>query len=479
MLDPAGQPGRHAVVIGAGIAGLIVARVLTDHVERVTVIERDRASPEGDARRGAPQGRHVHVLLTGGSRVIERLFPGMDEELAAAGAPGGDCGLCSIVHFPACRMPRRRLGFDLRLASRTLRERLLRRRLDRDARITFREGALVKGLLGDGQRVSGARVRSRDGGEEALRADLVVVACGRDAPVTAWLEELGHRAPREEVVDAHLSYASRWYRPRSVDTRDWHFAMDMPSSPRHRRGGAAVRYEGGRWLLTLEGIAGDRAPSGDAEFVAWARSLRVPEIHALIQDAEPISSIHGFARTENRRRHFEEMASFPDGLAVLGDAVAAFNPIYGQGMSVAALGAQELDACLREQRARLGAPGLDGLSRRFQRRLARVTEMPWQFATGEDFRWPETTGGRPGAIQRFMNAYSDQVMQLVEDDAEAARTLMRVLHFIEPPRALFRPSIAGHVLARAARPALASARHSASAAAARLFTLAERRGGIR
>lgn len=476
MFDAFGHPGRHAVVIGAGIAGLIVARVLTDHVERVTVIERDRPSPEGDARRGAPQGRHVHLLSTGGSRVIERLFPGMDEELAAAGAPGGDCGLCSIVHFPACRMPRRRLGFDLRLASRTLRERLLRRRLDRDARVTFREGALVTGLLGGGQRVNGVRMRSSGGSEEALSADLVVVACGRDAPVTAWLEELGHRAPREEVVDAHLSYASRWYRTRSEDTRGWHFAVDMPSAPHHRRGGAAVRHEGGRWLVTLSGIAGDRAPSGDADFVAWARSLRVAEIHELIQDAEPISPVHGFARTENRRRHFEEMASIPDGLVVLGDAVAAFNPIYGQGMSVAALGAQELGACLREQR---GRPGLDGLSLRFQRRLARVTEMPWQFATGEDFRWPETSGERPGAIQRFVRAYSDLVMQLVEDDAEAARTLMRVLHFIEPPTSLFRPSIAGHVLARAARPALASARHSASAAAARFFTLAERRGGSR
>ncbi|WP_437756392.1 FAD-dependent oxidoreductase [Sorangium sp. So ce1389] len=457
MIDTVGLAGRHAVVIGAGIAGLVAARVLADHVEHVTLLERDRPSPEEGARRGTPQARHVHLLLAGGSQVVERFFPGMDEELAAAGAPGGDCGLRSIMHFPACRMPRRRLGFEMRFASRLLRESLLRDHLARDARITLREGALVRGLLGDGRRVTGVRLRPSEGGEEALRADLVVAACGRDAPLVAWLEELGHGAPREEIVNAHLSYASRWYRTRSADTRDWDMAFDMPTPPHHRRGGVAMRHEGGRWLVTLGGIAGSPAPTGDAEFVSWARSLRVPEIHGLLQDAEPISTLHGFARTENRRRHFEQMASLPDRLVVLGDAVAAFNPIYGQGMSVAALGAQELDTCLREQRAPKGAPDLDGLSRRFQRRLALLTEMPWQFAIGEDFRWPETAGERPGAVQRALHAYSDRVMQLAEDDAEAGRTFMRVLHLIDPAAALFRPSIAARVLERATWPALATA----------------------
>ncbi|WP_437734531.1 FAD-dependent oxidoreductase [Sorangium sp. So ce1335] len=474
MFDSAGHAGRHAVVIGAGIAGLIAARVLADHVEHVTVLERDRPSPEGDARRGAPQGRHVHLLLAGGSRVVERYFPGMGADLAAAGAPGGDCGLRTIIHFPACLMPRRRLGFDVCFASRALRERMIRERLERDARITFRDGAVVRGLLGERERVAGVRLRQGAGGDEALRADLVVAACGREAPVPAWLEEIGCGAPREEVVDAHLSYASRWYRTRSADTRDWDLVIDMPSPPHRPRGGAAMRHEGGRWLVTLQGIAGARAPTGDAEFVAWARSLRLPEIHALLQDAEPLSPIHGFGRTANRRRHFEEMARFPEGLVVLGDAAAAFNPVYGQGMSVAALGAQELDACLR---ARAGAQGLDGLSRCFQRRLARLTDMPWQFAVGEDFRWPETVGRRPGATQRLARAYSDQVIRLVEGDAEAGRTLMRVLHFLDPPAALFRPALAGRVIERAAGPALAGARSLAGGAAARLLTLAERRGG--
>ncbi|MGK3997561.1 NAD(P)/FAD-dependent oxidoreductase [Sorangium sp. So ce1024] len=479
MLNAVGLAARHAVVVGAGIAGLIAARVLADHVERVTVLERDRLppSPEGDARRGAPQGRHIHLLLAGGSRVVERYFPGMDADLAAAGAPGGDCGLRMITHLPARPVPRVRLGFDVRFASRALRERLIRERLDRDARITFRDGAVVKGLIGERGRVAGVRLRREAGGEEALRAELVVAACGREAPVPDWLEEIGCGAPREEIVDAHLSYASRWYQARSADTRDWDLAIDMPSAPHQRRGGAAMRHEDGRWLVTLQGIAGARAPTGDAEFVAWTRSLRVPEIHALIQDAEPISPIHGFGRTANRRRHFEEMARFPDGLVVLGDAVAAFNPVYGQGMSVAALGAQELDACLRAERARTGAPGLDGLSRRFQRRLAHLTDMPWQFATGEDFRWPETAGRRPAATQRFVRAYSDQVMQLIEGDAEAARTLMRVLHFLDPPTALFRPTLAGRVIEHAAGSTLAGARGLAGGAAARLFTLAERRGG--
>ena len=464
--SPERDVGRHAIVIGGGIAGLAAARVLTEHFERVTLIERDRISVEGATRGGAPQSRHAHVLLASGHRAMERLFPGIGEEMEAAGAPAFDVGADCISVYPRGRLPRRPVGIELRLTSRGFREELMRRRLAADPRVSVRDGVTVQGLAAEGRAVRGVRLRLAGGGEEVLRADLVVAACGREAPVVDWLSALGYPAPREVVVDAGLSYSSRWYRlPR--EARDFRAATELPGAPDRPRGGVAFSAEHDTWVVTLMGTSKARTPTDEEGFLAWARSLQTPYVYDLIKEAEPISPIYGFAKTANRRRHFEDMSRFPERFVVLGDAAAAFNPVYGQGMTVGMLGALELGACLEDQRERVGGSSLTGLSRRFQRRLARVLDMPWQIATGEDFRWPGTAGERPGSTHKLVQAYFDIVLRLATEEPEVHAAMLRATHLLDPARALFRPGIVKRVLGHAARPLLASAREAAGALVSR------------
>ena len=229
----------------------------------------------------------------------------------------------------------------------------------------------------------------------------------------------------------------------------------MGMAPTIPRGGVILPIEGDRWLVTLAGAAHHFPPTDEDGFRAFAAALATPALAEAIRDAEPLTPIRGYRRTENRRRHFERMRRWPDRFVVLGDAVCAFNPVYGQGMTTGALGALTLDACLR----RAGPGGLAGVARRFQRQLGRVIAGPWLLATGEDFRWPSTTGGRPDLATRAMHRYIDRVFQLATASPAAKQAMLEVMHMVAEPAALFRPAMVLAVLrdalprpARAGRP---------------------------
>jgi hypothetical protein len=215
--------------------------------------------------------------------------------------------------------------------------------------------------------------------------------------------------------------------------------------------------EDGRWIVTLAGYSHNYPPTHEAGFLEFAHRLGAPILYDLIRGAEPATPIHGFQRTENRLRHYERLTRFPEGLMALGDAACAFNPVYGQGMSVAVMEAQTLDGCLAERMLVAGDPDLHGLGGEFQRRLAGIIRTPWLIATGEDFRWPATVGGRPGRATRLLHRYMDNLLALAGDDIEVRTAFNAVSHLVSPALVLFSPPImfkvAKHMLAhRAERP---------------------------
>ncbi len=428
-------PAEHALVVGAGMAGLLAARVLADRFEQVTVLERD-ALPEGpEPRKGVPQGRHLHSFATRGSELLEEFFPGLDEELAEAGCPVLDQALDAITHTPAGHLPRFRSGVTMRAVSRDLLEWRIRRRLLENPRIRFCAGNRVTGLLHEktSRRVTGVKTLSR-GGEEGLPADLVVDASGQSSRAPGWLEDIGYAAPRETVVDAGLGYATRWYRVPESFRDDWKSLAVLPGWPEEPRGGTMRQVEGGLWTVVLIGLGGDYPPTDPDDFLRFARGLPSPIIHDAIADAEPVSPVYGYRRTANRHRRYEK-ARLPEGFLVAGDAACFLNPSYGQGMTTAALSATALEECLRER-------GLAGLSRRFHRRQARAVGPAWTTSTASDAQW---SAGRSvkdlGQVRRFAHRLSEEVMRLATEDEEAARTLLAVKNLLEPPRSLARPRI--------------------------------------
>jgi 2-polyprenyl-6-methoxyphenol hydroxylase-like FAD-dependent oxidoreductase len=436
---------RHAVVVGASLAGMLAARVLSDHFDDVTLLERDRLTETPAARKGLPQARHVHALLERGRGAMERFLPGLTGELVRAGAEPLDATRDVAWMGPHGWYVRPPGDLVLLASTRDLIDWGVRSRVATLANVRIRQGADVAGLIrgpGDRARVAGVRLRSRTADAEIdyigakLAADLVVVADGRNSRLPEWLTALGYEAPGETVINSFQGYASRLYHPPAEFASDWKALYIQQAPPGDPRGGLISPVEGGRWLVSLVGGDGDYPPTDEAGFFAFARSLRSPALCEAIAAAEPLTPIAGQRATENRLRHYDRLGRLPDGVVTLGDAVCAFNPVYGQGMTAAALGAEVLDRWLRE-----GAQRGPGRGRVFQRRLARATAAAWQLSAGADYRFRTTEGPPQRWVARLTGRYIAAVMRVATVRPWVRRRLAEVLHLLRPPAALFGPGV--------------------------------------
>jgi 2-polyprenyl-6-methoxyphenol hydroxylase-like FAD-dependent oxidoreductase len=429
---------QHALVIGSSIAGLTAARVLADHFGRVTIVDRDQLPEQPTYRKGVPQGRQPHAILLGGLRVLEQQFPGIKEELYAAGAIPLNLGSDVLIHLLGRWRVRYPSAYTVLAVTRPLLEETIRRRLAANPRITFVQGAEATGLCTDEAktRATGVKLRSRGRGALQIEADLVVAATGRGSRASEWLTELGFPAPRETVVDAKAGYATRVYRFPHPPTYDWKAMYLQPLAPNQQRGAILMKVEDDQWQATLIGMAGDYPPTDEDAFLAYARTLPEPDFINAIQSAEPISPIWGYRRMENRLRHFEELPRYLENFLVCGDAVYAFNPAYGQGMSVAAIASMKLDNHLRQQQGEL-----TGLAARFQKGLIEVIDSPWQLATGQDRDWQNGPDASSDRLTRLVQGYFRRVLATMMHDATVAEVFLAVQQMLVPPSRLFYPDI--------------------------------------
>jgi len=438
------------------MAGLSAARVLSDHFDEVLLVERDPLSDSDEARKGVPQGRQLHVLLRGGELQFERLFPGLTTSLLSRGALQLDASGDFRWHHFGVDKVRFTCGVTVTMMTRPFFEQEVRRRVMSLPNVKVCDQRDVLGLLAspDGRAVVGVKLRQRRAGEasessdasEELRAELVIDACGRGSATPRWLSGLGLSSPPETKIRVDVAYATRFYRPPSPEHLPPYRSLYIVGTPPHgKRMGIITPVEGGRWMALVAGMLGDQPPTDPEGFLAFSQGLPVDEMHRLLSLAEPVSDIYSYKFPANLRRHYERMADFPDGLLVLGDSHCSFNPIYGQGMTIAVLGAVELGACLSEQRRR-DAGSLRGLSRRFQARLAKIVDTPWMMATGEDLRFPEIEAKRPLGYSG-MKWFLGRLHQAVAHDRVLALNFLRVLHMLEPPTKLFEPQLLWRVLA--------------------------------
>ncbi len=419
------------------MAGLLAARVLSDQFGRVTIVERDRFPEGNENRKGVPHARHAHALLPRGFMIIARLFPGLPEELVSDGAIASDVPAESRRYQLGGYRMRFSIGKKSLLMSRPFLEGHIRRRVRALANVAVLEEHAVTGLLSDDDRgrISGVRVKRRVEGaaERVLDADLVVDASGRGSRAPWWLEEMGYERPEEERIEVGVGYTTRLYCSRPGDLSGDKFVIIEPTPGRERSIGAMFRMEDERWIVTLGGWLGERAPADEAGFVEFAKNLPAPDIHEVVKDAEPIGEAVRYNFPANVRRRYERLRKLPEGYLVTGDALCSFNPIYGQGMSVAALEAETLEGSL--------AGGLEGLPHRFYRRVSEVVDVPWKLAAGADFAHPGVTGKKALSTDAI-NWYVGQVRRAISRDEVVCRAFVMVTALLEPPSALFRPRIA-------------------------------------
>ncbi|OBJ32592.1 hypothetical protein A5620_24805 [Mycobacterium colombiense] len=431
--------GRRAVVIGASISGLLAARVLADHYESVTVVDRD-VLPSGPLnRRGVPQAAHSHVLLARCAPILRELFPGFLHELFAEGIPvwaDGDLskidlafGGHRLVRTGRLRCPEAYVQY---YPSRPLLEYRLRQRVQgiRNVTIVDRRDAVDLVATADRMRVVGVRVADRDRGETTLAAELVVDATGRGSRTPVLLDRLGYGRPPESELVVRTAYASQMLRiPNGMlSTR----LIGRPPVPGLPVGFFLVGNENNDWVLTLTAIAGNEPPTEYAKILEFLGQLAPADVLAAVRAAEPVGQLSRYRVPSNRWRRYDKMRRLPDGLIVVGDAICSFNPVYGQGMTMAALDAVVLRDCLRDEHRHL--------PRRFYHDSAKNIAVAWRTAVGADLALPQVAGPRPVSV-RFTNAFLERVMIAAQTDPVVAEQFLRVVGMIDSPASLLRPAM--------------------------------------
>lgn len=428
-----------AVVIGAGISGLLIARVLSETYQRVTVLDRDGLPAEPRARRGVPQSRQIHALLARGSDALDELFDGFSAELEAGGALRGDSQEATRWYVDGHRLHPGNADLPVVAVSRPFLEHLVRRRVEALPRVQLKDSTNVVGLLTStrGDRVSGVRIRDvATGDEQDLAADLVVDAAGRASRAPVWLRELDFPVPVESTVRADVVYVTQNYRyePHLLDGL---IGVAVTAYPGHPRSGIAVRQEGDVLLVTLTGMFGADPGTEREGLIAFADSLSAPELTEVLRFAQPLDEPLKMRHPGSTRVHYERLRRFPAGYLVVGDAICSLNPIYGQGMTVAGLEALEL--------RRLLADGTDDLGRRFFGATAGIIGTAWGMSTAGDLRFPEMEGTR-SPFSGLANRYLARYYRAAEVDARLGATFLRVSNMIDPPRTLLSPKTVLRVL---------------------------------
>lgn len=429
--------GERAVVVGGSMAGLVTARVLTDAFEEVTIVERDPLPDESVARRGVPQSDQAHVLIEAGRATLEDLFSGFGEEFISAGGLMVDAATNFRYYLEGDFIASGPKRLPMYCGSRPLLEQVVRRLVTDLDKVSVRANCQCTDYIVDDSEtaVGGVVIRDGDSGVEELDADLVVDATGRTSQTPTWLEEHGYQSPTADELQVDVAYSTITIERPSDDRRIY----TIPPSPPRTRAGFAIPIEDDRWEVTMQGMHGDDPPTDAEGFKEFAASLPIPDLKELLEEQSWISEeITHYPFPSSVRRRYENLDEFPDGLLVVGDAIASFNPIYGQGMSVAALEALILHHAL-------ASGGREDLPLRFFDRAESVIDDAWQIAVGGDFKFPQTEGSKPLGTDVF-NRYMARLARSAHSDGVLSDAFIRMVLFEKPYTSLLHPSIARRVL---------------------------------
>lgn len=442
----------HAVVIGASIAGLLAAAALREAFPRVTLLDRDDLPAEPGPRRGVPQTRHLHALQARGVRALDELLPGLHDELVAAGGVPADMQGDIHWYLDDYLLKPARTGLEGIGISRPQLEWVIRSRVAALPGVTITDATDAVRLATAGDRVTGVTVRAartKDAAEETIAADLVVDAAGRGSRTPVWLAELGRTAPRTTRLRAGVSYVTRMY-SRDEKQLDGRFGSLLTPYPGRPFGGAVLRQEGDRWVVLLAGMVGTEPPLDEDAMIAFAEKFACQDIAAVMRESVPLTEPLKYTHPESTRYHYESLAERLDGLLVVGDAYCSLNPIYGQGITVAALEALIL-------RRLLGAgDGEGGLVRGYFKSAGKLVDEAWETSAASDLRFPEVEGKRrPGAA--LINAYGEKFRAAASVDPALGETFLRVANMADKPAKLLAPGTVLRVFRSAGKAVQASA----------------------
>ncbi|WP_372370763.1 FAD-dependent oxidoreductase [Candidatus Uabimicrobium sp. HlEnr_7] len=425
----------HAIILGAGMAGLLSAKVASQHFAKVTLIDKDLFPTDVCPRKGVPQAVHLHVLLQRGLFILNELFSGIENDLVAKGAVQIDWAKDSLWMNPFGWIPRFDSDLIAYTCSRWMLEHTVRERVMAIRNITICPQTEWKDFIIDAQNEICGVVVEVNKEEQQIHGDLVIDTTGKNSKTIKTLEQHGFPAPPESRINSYLGYGSRHYRIPDGN-RDWKQLYIQMKPPQSFRGGVLQPIEGNRWIATLIGANKDYPPADEEAFLSFAKSLRSPNFYEAIRNAEPLSKVYCYRNTESRLRHFHKMAKIPIGLVCIGDSVCAFNPVYGQGMTVSAISAQILDSCLNKT-----SISRSQFSRTFYKKLSKVNSMPWLIANSEDSRILSSSGQKMSFSYKLIHSFLDRVLYSATLQPNIHKSFLKILHMTEPMYSLANPKI--------------------------------------
>jgi len=434
--------GQRALIVGAGMGGLSAARVLADYFDEVIILDRDELPDDVAPRPGVPQGKHPHALLGGGLKALENLFPGFGHELMRAGAEPMKPGFDTLYEIPGQDVwPRIKLSWPTYSMSRPLIECTLRRQVERIGNIAVRRGCRVLGIVSEahGLAATGIRYETPGGNRKTLESDLIVDASGNGSLTVEFLKAIDRRPVAETSIGVNTRYASALFERVDMGI-DYKSVFTFPDAPEQSRGGLILPAENHRHQVVLMGRGNDIPPIDADEFLSYAGTLPTLSVYNAIKNAKPLTGISSFSFAESRWRHFAQVPDFPNGLLPIGDAICRFNPVYGQGMTVALQEANVLVDLLRTSDGK----SLATLAPTFLAKAETLIAEPWAMSAIPDFIYPETTGERPADLEDRLN-FQRALGRLAARDAEVYELLTEIRHVLKPLTLLDDPSIVRRV----------------------------------
>ena len=431
-----------AVVLGASMAGLLAARVLSDHAEQVLIVERDESDTGTGPRPGVPQGSQVHALLPAGQAQLERWLPGITGRAMAAGAvpPAAEHVQMYINGTRRPLPPPAPVAGPALITTRPFLEDLVRR-----ATLALPNVRLVharaEGLQLDAGRVTGVALRDQDS-ELTEPAELVVDAMGRSSRLGDWLGAHGWPAPPMQRMPIRLNYATAMFaRDEAISGVRAAVAQWDSSGGGTARQGGINAVENDRWIMLVAGYGDDRPTRDVADFTTRCRRDFPAVFGDIAEGARMLGDVVTYHQADSRRRDFHAVRRLPAGLVATGDAVASFNPVYGQGMTSAALHASCLSAYLRS------GPSLQEPARDYFDRVRVVVDAAWQVSTLADLSLPHVPGPYPPGY-RFTSWFGGRLSDAAVTDPELNSRLGAVTTMTAHPMSLMRPTtvlrVVGH-----------------------------------
>jgi 2-polyprenyl-6-methoxyphenol hydroxylase-like FAD-dependent oxidoreductase len=434
--------GKRAIVVGAGLAGLSAARVLSDYFDEVMILDRDKLPDDVIPRPGVPQGKHPHGLLGGGLKSLENLLPGFGNELMRAGAEPIDPGFDILSEVPGQNVcPKTKFGWSTYSMSRPLIEHTLRRQVERIGNIKVRGGCRVLNIVSESniQVATGIQWQMVDGSRETLKSDLIVDASGNGSLTAEFLKSNSRRPLEETSISVNTRYASALFERFRIGN-DYKIVVTLPNAPEQVRAGLILPAENNINQVILAGKDRDIPPIDGNEFLSYAQQLPTLTIYNAIKNAKRLSDITPISFPESRWRHFARVPDFPRGLLPIGDAICRFNPIYGQGMAVAAQEADLLSDVLQT----LDGDPLATLAPTFLTKAETLLAGPWAMSAIPDFIYPETIGERPPDLEDRLN-FQGALGRLTARDGELYQLFIEIRHLLKPLTLLDDPSIVARV----------------------------------